>query len=84
MTAAGGSDFRVRYYEDLEKVSDADIVPKLKFTPTIDQEGLEQMNEQIRESLRGQNFRINIQPIMAAGTTNALQWDADISGHDET
>ena len=84
MTAAGGSDFRVRYYEDLEKVSDADIVPKLKFTPTIDQEGLEQMNEQIRESLRGQNFRINIQPIMAAGTTNALQWDADQSGHDET
>ena len=84
MTAAGASDYRVRYYEERAGVSDSDAVPNIKFNPVIDQEGLEQMNEQIRESLRGENFRVTIQPIMAAGTTNALQWDADQSGHDET
>ena len=84
MSAAGASDYRVRYYEERGGVSDSDAVPSVTFKPIVDPEGLAQMPKLIQEALNAENFTVTVQPIMATEQTNVLQQTADQSGHDET
>lgn len=84
MTAAGVPDYMVNYYEKRELISDADRIPSIKFNPVVDPEGYKAMSEQMKKSLKAENFTITVKPILDVGQVNTLQEESDQTGHDES
>lgn len=84
MEAASASDFRVKYYEEREKVSDLDVVPKVTFSPVVDPNGLADMGLKIQEALDHETFTVVVQPILSDSGTATIDRTAAQEGHDET
>ena len=84
MEAASASDFRVKYYEEREQVSDLDVVPKVTFSPVVDPNGLADMGLKIQEALDHETFSVVVQPILSDSGAATIDRTATQEGHDET